>query len=566
MAVAGTTDVQVTVENISRTFTVSAKTTFLDVAKMAGLAEEAYIAYVGNRIRELFKTVGESCTIRFAGMEDKRGFEAYRRSTVFVMVKSFYDLIDIESDIRVFVDNTIDNGFFCRVADWEQVAAHTGLDRDAFIAKLAERMQTLINEDADFKKEAYPTGRAIELFHKYHMYDKERLFHYRRAGAVNVYRLHRFQDYYYGYMLPSTGYIKHFAIYPLDEGFLLQCPTRQMEMTEPDIPRKLFHEYRENHKWISAQGISTLADLNDIICAGDRRIDEIIQIQESYHDKQLATIADMIAERPDTKFVMIAGPSGSGKTTFSKRLNIQLLAHMVKPFYLGLDNYFKEREEAPRLPDGEYDFESLDAIDVDLFNDHMRRLQRGERVKLPTYNFITGKKEYRGNAIQLDDNQILVIEGIHGLNDKLSYTLDAKDKFKIYLSPLTQLNIDEHNRISTSDVRLIRRIVRDARTRGTRANRTIEMWRMVREGEEKYIFPYQEEADVMFNSSLIYELSVLKVYAQPLLFGIRRDDPEYIEVNRLLKFLEYFVGIDNDRIPKTSLIREFIGGSFFDVG
>lgn len=482
------------------------------------------------------------------------------------MVKSFYDIIDIEKDIRLQVDNLLGDGFYCRITNLDQLEEKCGMKHDDLINRLRERMHTLVIENAEFKKEHYHIDDAMMLFNRYKMYDKERLFHYRRSNGVNIYRLHRFEDYYYGHMLPSTGYIKKFELYKMDGGLLLQCPNKNKELKELKVPLKLFNEFRRTFNWISAQKIVTVADLNDLICANDKRIDEIIQVQESYHDMQLSLIADNISKRDNVKFVMIAGPSSSGKTTFSKRLNIQLLAKKLKPYYLGIDNYYKDRNEIPVDESGKRDFESLDAIDVDLFNDHMQELFAGKEISLPTYNFVKGEKEYHGNTIKLSDNQILVVEGIHGLNDKFSSSLDKDSKYKIYISPITQLNIDEHNRIPTSDVRLLRRIVRDARTRGTDAATTISMWKSVRAGEEKYIFPFQEDADIMFNSALIYELSVLKVYVQPLLFGIKRTDPNYVEAKRLLKFLDYFVGIDSGRIPRDSIVREFIGGSFFDVG
>lgn len=539
--------------------------TYKEVAKQVGLPENAFLAKVSNKYIELNKPIKSDCKIEFVGIEDIQGFEAYRRSAIFLMVKSFYDIVG-DNGLRVFVDNVIDNGFYCRVSNIRELQKKTNISHDELVDRLRQRMKELVEEDAEFKKEFYSTDDAINLFKTYNMKDKERLFHYRRSNGINLYRLHRFQDYYYGKMLASTGYIKKFEIYRLDEGFLLQCPNSKMELTEPNIPKKLFNEFKKTYDWNFAQNVLTVADLNEIICANDGRIDELIQIQESEHDRQLSLIASNIADRKNVKFVMVAGPSSSGKTTFSKRLNIQLLAQKVKPYYLGLDNYYKDREEIPIGKDGKRDLESLDAIDVELFNEHMQKLQAGEEVLLPTYNFISGKKEYKGNSIRLDENRILVIEGIHGLNDELSYSLEKNSKYKIYISPITQLNIDEHNRIPTSDVRLLRRIVRDARTRGTNAANTIDMWKSVRSGEEKYIFPFQEQADIMFNSALIYELSVLKIYVQPLLFGIDRQDKNYSEVNRLLKFLDYFVGIDSERIPRDSLSREFIGGSFFDVG
>lgn len=538
-------------------------TTFLDLAKMSGYADVAYLAHVGSKIKELNKPIGKPCEIRFIGIKDDLGFEAYRRSLIFIMVKSFYDVLDNNCDERLFIDNVVGDGFYCCVK-CVNGKKHSTKRLTALMNSIEKRMQELVDEDAEFKKEFFTMGKAFELFNNFGMDDKERLFHYRRTAGTNLYRIHRFYNYFYGHMLPSTGYLKKFKLHQKDQGFILQCPNMSDEMSEFCLPEKLFNVFKVTNEWNEAQGISTVADLNDMVCNGNGNIDELIQVQESYHDKQLATIADMIVSKKNIKFVMIAGPSSSGKTTFSKRLNIQLLAHMVKPIYLGIDNYFKDREHTPRDKDGNYDFESLDAIEIELFNEHMKALLDGKRVELPTYNFVTGKKEYLGNAVQLDDNQILVIEGIHGLNDELSYSIDSARKFKIYISALTQLNLDEHNRISTSDVRLLRRMIRDSRTRGASATQTIDMWSSVRSGENKYIFPYQEEADVMFNSSLIYELSVLKVYAEPLLYGIKRNDSAYIQASRLLKFLSYFVGIASDRVPRTSLIREFVGNGFFE--
>ena len=297
----------------------------------------------------------------------------------------------------------------------------------------------------------------------------------------------------------------------------------------------------------------------------DGEIGNIILAQEAMMEKELGNIAAQIASREDKKLIMIAGPSSSGKTTFSHRLSIQLMAHGLKPHPIAVDNYFVEREDTPRDENGDYNFECLGAMDIELFNSQMQALLRGEKVALPTFNFLTGKKEYKGNELKLGRDDVLVIEGIHCLNDALSYSLPKENKFKIYLSALTQLNVDEHNRIPTTDGRLLRRIVRDARTRGSSARRTIAMWPSVRRGEDENIFPYQETADVVFNSALVYELAVLKQYAEPLLFSIRPEDPEYPEAKRLLKFLDYFLGIDSERVPNNSILREFIGGSYFHV-
>ena len=345
----------------------------------------------------------------------------------------------------------------------------------------------------------------------------------------------------------------------------MALPTRNAPDEVPEFKpqHKLFNVLKESTNWGNMLNVDTVGALNDAIATGN--ISELILVQEALQEKKIADIAEEIASKPDKKFIMIAGPSSSGKTTFSHRLAVQLKAHGLKPHTIECDNYFVERENTPKDKDGNYNFECLEAIDINLFNEQMTALLRGETVEIPTFNFKTGKKEYKGNKLTLGSDEILVIEGIHCLNDKLSANIPMENKFKIYISALTQLNIDEHNRIPTTDGRLIRRMVRDARTRGSDAKRTLQMWDSVRRGEEENIFPYQESADVMFNSALIYELAVLKQSAEPLLFGISKDEPEYYEAKRLLKFLDYFLGINSEDIPKNSIIREFIGGSIFKV-
>ena len=352
---------------------------------------------------------------------------------------------------------------------------------------------------------------------------------------------------------------------PYENGFMLNLPnSKTPDQTTLHKPSpKLFATLQEAKSWGKMVDVDTVGALNDVISHGGAP--ELILVQEALQEKKIAQIAEQIANDPSKKFVMIAGPSSSGKTSFSHRLSIQLRTLGVHPHPIALDNYFVDRDETPLDENGNYNFECLEAIDVKLFNQQMNELLAGKRVELPTFNFVTGQKEYKGDYKQLGEDDILVIEGIHGLNDKLSYTLPKESKFKIYISALTQINIDEHNRISTTDGRLIRRMVRDARTRGASAARTIGMWPSVRRGEDQYIFPFQEEADVMFNSALIYELAVLKPYAEAILFGIPKDAPEYIEAKRLLKFLDYFIGISSEDIPKNSLMREFVGGSVFNV-
>ena len=433
------------------------------------------------------------------------------------------------------------------------------------LSDVEERMHSLVEKDLPFEKRSIDTEDAVNIFGDYGMYDKKELLEFRRVSKVNIYTLDGFEDYYYGYMPPSTGILKYFNLQLYDKGFVINMPNRKTPnvVSEFKSSPKLFKTLQEASDWGRVAGADTVGALNNIIAHG--KASDLILVQEALQEKKIAGIAEAIASDGSKKFVMIAGPSSSGKTSFSHRLSIQLRTLGIKPHRISLDDYFKNREDTPKDENGNYDFECLGAVDVELFNKDMMQLLNGGTVELPEFNFIKGQREYKGNFMRLDEGDVFVIEGIHGLNDKLSYSLPKESKFKIYISALTQLNIDEHNRIATTDGRLIRRMVRDARTRGTSAARTIAMWPSVRRGEDNYIFPFQEEADVMFNSALIYELAVLKTYVEPLLFGIPKDIPEYIEAKRLLKFLDYFIGINSEDIPKNSLLREFVGGSIFKV-
>lgn len=513
---------------------------------------------VDGRLRELHHTLKKDCVLDFVTTADKIGDNAYRRSMLLMMLKAIYHTAGHENVEHVRVQFAVGNGLYCTISGNVEPDA-------AFLKKVEEKMHELVRCAIPLEKKNIQTDEAIALFRQYGMKDKEKLFHYRRVSRVNIYNLDGFEDYYYGYMVPDTGYLRYFRLQPFDEGFVLEFPDRkQPEIIGEFRPQsKLFAVQKETLHWSRLLGITTVGDMNDYFVKKDAG--ELILTQEAYQEGKIAEIAAEIAANPKKKLVMIAGPSSSGKTTFSHRLSIQLAAHGLKPHPIPVDDYFKNREETPKDENGNYNFECLEAIDTELFNHDMNALLRGERVEMPCFNFVTGKREYRGKVRQLGENDILVIEGIHCLNDALSYSLPKENKFKIYISALTSLNIDEHNRIPTTDGRLIRRIVRDARTRGTSAKQTIAMWPSVRRGEENYIFPYQEDADIMFNSALIYELAVLKMYAEPLLFGIGKDEPEYQEAKRLLKFLDYFVGIPNDSVPVNSLLREFIGVGCFNV-
>ena len=475
------------------------------------------------------------------------------------MLKAIYSLYSKEEIGTVRVEFSAGSGYFCTLSG-------KLLPDEVFAKNVEARMKQYVAEEIPITKETVNTKEAISRFAEYGMSDKAELFRYRRASKVNIYSIRGFQDYYYGYMVPNTSYLKWFALEAYEDGFMLQFPKREDPTVIPPInfSKKVFQVLRKSETWGKMLDLSTVGELNNLISKGN--LSEMILVQEAIQEKQIGDIAGQIASDPSKRIIMIAGPSSSGKTTFSHRLSVQLRAHGLKPHTIACDNYFVEREETPKDADGKYNFECLGALDTKLFNDQMNRLLAGETVEIPEFNFITGKKEYKGKQIlTLKEDDVLVIEGIHCLNDAMSYNLPKDSKFKIYISALTMLNVDEHNRIPTTDGRLIRRMIRDARTRGSSAKNTISMWPSVRRGEEENIFPYQEDADVVFNSALIYELAVLKQYAESLLFGIDPEEEEYVEAKRLLKFLDYFVGVDSNLIPNNSILREFIGGSCFRV-
>ena len=535
-------------------------TTYLDIAKeyQHEYEHDIVLVFVDGRLQELFKTLKKDCKLEFVTTADSLGYKAYRRSMSLMLVKAVYDVAEHKNIDKVRIHYSVSKGYYCTIEGNIELTQE-------FLDKVERRMRTMVEKNLPIQKKSVHTDDAIAMFGEHGMHDKERLFHYRRVSRVNIYSMNEFEDYYYGYMVPSAGYLKYFKLYLYDEGFVIQMPTQgEPEKVPPFEPQnQLFHVLQESTKWGDAQGIETVGDLNDKITRSD--VYELVLVQEALQEEKIAQIAEQVRVRSDVRSVLITGPSSSSKTTFSHRLSVQLRANGLCPYPIAVDNYFKEREETPKDENGNYDFEGLGAVDVELFNRQLQELLDGKEVVIPEFNFVTGHKEYKGRPKKLKENEVLVIEGIHCLNPELTRNLPDENKFKIYISALTQLNIDEHNRIPTTDGRLIRRIVRDARTRGTSAKETIRMWPSVRKGEECNIFPYQEEADVMFNSALIYELAVLKPYVEAQLFGIERECPEYLEAKRLLKFLDYFVGIGSENVPANSLLREFIGGGCFHV-
>lgn len=513
---------------------------------------------VGGKLRELHKHLKKDCTLGFVTTKDAIGHNAYVRSATFLLLKAIYDVAGKKNLEKTVIHYALGNGLYFTMEGGPALT-------EEFLASVKKRMEELVKAKLPIIKRSVGTDEAIALFHKHHMYDKEKLFRYRRVSRVNIYSIESFEDYFYGFMACHTGYVKYFDLQLYDEGFVLILPRKETpDKLDPFVPQnKIFSVQKESQEWGEKMDVATVGDLNGKLTREGVR--SILLIQEALQEAKISDIAQQIKERGNVKFVMIAGPSSSGKTSFSHRLSIQLMAHGMRPHPIAVDNYFVNREDTPLDEFGEKNYECLEAIDVELFNENMLALLSGEEVELPVYNFVTGKREYKGDYLKLGKEDILVIEGIHGLNDRLSYALPKESKFKIYISALTQLNIDEHNRIPTTDGRLIRRIVRDARTRGTSAKETIARWPSVRRGEEENIFPFQEQADVMFNSALVYELACLKVYAEPLLFGIGKDEPEYEEAKRLLKFFDYFVPVPSEEVPNNSLLREFIGGSCFNV-
>lgn len=550
--------VQVTVHKERREYEIG--TLLSDVAEefQPRFEHDILLAFVNGKLQELHKVVRNGSEIRFVTAKDKPGLQTYHRSVTLMLMKAFYELVGAENVVKFSVNFSIGSGLYV------EPEGNFVLD-ERLKDQVKARMREYVDARIPIMKRNISTDEAIELFHHYKMYDKERLFQFRRVSRVNIYDLDGFEDYYYGYMVRHTGYLKYFDLVLYQRGMVLLLPGMSDPASVPAFaPQdKLFQVLRESQEWGRKLHVSNVGSLNERITKG--RMNELILIQEALMEKKMGDIADQIARRTDIKFVMIAGPSSSGKTTFSHRLSTQLQAKGLTPHPIAVDNYFVNRSESPRDEQGNYDYESLKCIDVEQFNRDMQDLLAGKTVELPEYNFISGEREYCGNKLTLGAEDILVIEGIHCLNEQLSYSLPKENKFKIYISALTQLNIDEHNRIPTTDGRLIRRMVRDARTRGATAQDTIRRWPSVRRGEEQNIFPYQEEADVMFNSALVYEFAVLKQYAEPLLFSVPRNSSEYLEAKRLLKFLDYFLGVSSEDISRNSVLREFIGGSCFKV-
>lgn len=528
--------------------------TILEILNTGMNPGEPVIAIVDGEIEELNKRIHYDVKISPITTRNPLGVRTYIRSITFLLIKAVEDVFP---GARVTIEHSLNKGLYGEIHYSRKINYED-------IKVIKNRMENIALENEKIEKIKVKKEEAIRIFSDYKMDDKLRLLKYIDLLYINLYKCGYLYDYFYGSMVPSTGYLKVFDIMFYDPGFILMYPNEENPFEVQrfrDLP-KLARVFKETEDWARILDVADVGALNDK--ASTVEIEDIILIAEGLHEKKIASIADKIYEEKDKiKVVLIAGPSSSGKTTFSKRLSIQLRVLGMKPYAISLDDYFVNKDNIPKDEDGNPDLESIRALDVELFNEQLSKLLKGEEVELPAFNFITAYREPFGKRFRMDSDTILVIEGIHGLNEVLTSSINRENKYKIYISALTQLNIDDHNRIPTTDVRILRRIVRDNMSRGRSAEATLLTWPQVREGEEINIFPFQEEADIMFNSTLVYEMSILKKYAEPLLKDIGKDSGAYIEAKRLLTFLSYFITTDEHMIPKNSIIREFIGGSCF---
>ncbi|MEA3445816.1 MAG: nucleoside kinase [Bacteroidota bacterium] len=544
--------------NIKKEYPVG--TTLSDIIKDLDYDSKKPIlgALVNNELRELSYSIYKPKTIKFINYIHPDGRRMYVRSLSMVLYKACHDLFP---NLQFKIYHAISKGLYCELQGSKMsVESHFQV-----VVDILDRMKEIIDNDLPFEREEIETQEATKIFEEFGLIDKIKLMQTRQQMYTSVYKLDNVVDYYYGHLVPSTGYLKDFDLVKYYDGMLLMYPQKENPDKLEDLidQDKLFDIFREYKNWVDIINVPNVGSLNGITLSG--KIGEVIKINEALQEKKLASIADQIYKvKNDVRVVLISGPSSSGKTTFSKRLAIQLKVLGMKPIMISLDNYFVNREKTPRDENGEYDFEHPRALDIKLFNDNMLALFAGEEVQLPKFSFTNGSRYYADKKLKIDDKNIIIVEGIHALNPELSAFIPRKRKFKVYVSAITQLGIDSHNRIPTTDNRLLRRIVRDFQYRNYSALDTLRRWQSVRKGEEKYIFPYQEEADVMFNTALLFELGVLKKWVEPMLQEVPPVVPEYSEAKRLLKFLSYFVPIPDFEIPPTSILREFLEGSSFD--
>ncbi|WP_066628232.1 nucleoside kinase [Labilibacter marinus] len=530
--------------------------TLKEVAKDQNIETRSEIlgALVNNSLEQLPFELFHPKTVEFIDITHPDGMRMYIRSLSFLL---YYAVEKILPGTKLRVEHSVSKGVYCELDGPDDVSFEQ-------ITKLGEYMRTLVQRDLPFEYFQKETEKVIELFKEQDFEDKIGLIESRGQNYTSYYQLEDTVASFYGYLVPSTGYLKVFDVNKYYNGILLQIPKRFQpeEVEDLVIQNKMFEIFQEYGHWNKVLDVTNIHDLNNL--QSQQKAESLIKVSEAFHEKKIGHIADMISDKSDhVRIILISGPSSSGKTTFSKRLAIQLMVNGLKPHTLSLDNYFVDREKTPLDENGEYDFEALDALDIEQFNQDLSLLLKGEEVELPKFSFETGKRYYDGSKTQLNDKDILVIEGIHGLNPELTRNITDSFKFKIYVSALTSINLDNHNRIPTTDNRLVRRIVRDYNYRSYSAQDTLSRWQSVRRGEDKHIFPYQEEADVMFNTALLFELAVLKPLVEPMLLEVAHNTPEYAEASRLLYFFSHFKSINEKSIPPTSIIREFLGGSSF---
>ncbi len=531
------------------TIEVEQGTTLLEVTSTIDSAYPIMAASVNNRLRDLFYKIEEPADIKFYDIRTGTGHGIYTRSLSFLFIKVAKEIMP---GCEVMVEHSLAKGLYCEIK---------GKPLTNSIVKMIEkRMAEIVKNDEAFEKVKVSREEAMEIFERQNMPDKVRMFKYLKLPKGHAYKCGTYYDFFYSYLVPSAGYLKKFSLQFYLPGVIIRFPTidHPADIPEYIAQPKLAKIYYESERWAEIMGMNTVADLNEVIAKDDATL--LIQVAEALHEKKIANIAEEITMHKNRgNVILIAGPSSSGKTTFAHRLMIQLMVNGLKPISISVDNYFVDREHTPIDENGEYDFESINAIDLDLFNEHLSQLVQGGEVEMPHFNFLTGKREFKGDRVRIKGDQPIIIEGIHGLNEQLTYSIPNDHKYKIYISCLTQLNIDNHNRIPTTDARKLRRLVRDYQYRGNAALTTLRMWPSIRKGEDKNIFPFQEDADIMFNSALIYEIAILKKFAGPLLKSIGEHEEESIEAQKLLRFLSYFYSLDTKGVPPNSILREFIG-------
>lgn len=547
-------NIAVYIQNSGETIEVKQGTNLLSIAKMVSKTDSYYGAYVNSKVKDLAYEVFKPKRIEFIDYSSSEGQRMYLRSLFFVLMKAVGNLFP---EAKVSIEFSVSKGYYCDLSGM----TNEFVIEDVFA--LGEEMRRLISLDLPFIREEITTENAIRLFSRNGYCEKVKVFETAGSLYTPIYSFDGLQDFFYGELLPSSGYLKLFDLVKYYNGMLLRVPLpeKKEEMSGIILQNTMYDVFLENKEWLKIIGIGGIGSLNKAVNNGE--IDEYIKISEALHEKKVAYIADQIGADLDKKIILISGPSSSGKTTFAKRLAIQLKVLGIKPVNISLDNYFVDRKDTPIDENGEYDFETIKALDIKLFNQNLVDLLSGKEVLLPKFSFENGERFYDDERLKISDKAVLIVEGIHGLNPMLTPSIGNKNKYKIYVSALTSISMDGHNRIPTTDNRLIRRIVRDFKYRNYSAQNTIKRWPSVRRGEEKYIFPYQEEADIMFNSALFYELGVLKTFAEPILRNVPESSSEYKEAFRLLKFLTFVAPISNEHIPTTSIVREFLGGSSF---